>query len=546
MGSSRKSQLYWDCSAACVRNVCQKILSLIHELYCARAGAEGSRSHLRALVSLYYGRFVWFSSGTTCHQTFRIVARKGAFCRGKTKPMERRDKPLGDSREPRNRQHGEAGSRLREILCANRESGKGGTYAVCSAHVAVIEAAVQQSLQDGSILHVESTSSQVNQFGGYSGSTPNQFAHFIRSAGERAGLPQERILLGGDHLGPFPWRAEPSDSALGKACVLVQDCVVAGYQKIHLDASMACADDQGGGLPERLIAQRAALLCQAAERAFQQLPLGSPPPLYVIGSEVPAPGGESVAAQPPAVTTAEHANRTLQTFRDAFAGLGLSAAWERVIALVVQPGVDFGSNAIFDYDPAKAQSLSATLSGHAGIVFEAHSTDYQSPHALAHMVRDHFAILKVGPWLTFAYREALLALSSMERTLFGTKSEHQLSTVWEVLEQTMLRNPSLWRSYYHGSEDEVRRDLIYGFSDRCRYYWNQPAVQAEIARLLHNLAANPIPLTLVSQYLPLEYEATRAGALQAVPEQMIQHHIGRVLSVYAKACSAWTTDGRES
>jgi D-tagatose-1,6-bisphosphate aldolase subunit GatZ/KbaZ len=453
--------------------------------------------------------------------------------------MERTEKPLsGSRRSPENHQWGKAGARLREILCANREAGKGGTYAVCSAHVAVIEAAVRQSLQDGSILHVESTSSQVNQFGGYSGSTPSQFAHFIRSAAERAGLPSERILLGGDHLGPFPWRAEPSGSALGKACELVQDCVAAGYQKIHLDASMPCADDPSSNLPERLIAERAALLCQAAEKAFQKLPPGSPPLTYVIGSEVPPPGGESVDEHPPAVTTAEHANRTLQTFRDAFAGLGLSFAWEKVIALVVQPGVDFGSNAIFDYDPVKAQSLSAALSNHAGIVFEAHSTDYQSPQALARMIRDHFAILKVGPWLTFAYREALLALSSIERVLFGTKSDRQRSKVWVVLEDAMLRNPSPWKAYYHGSEGEVRRDLTYGFSDRCRYYWHEPAVQAEVSRLLHNLAAKSIPLTLVSQYLPPEYEAIRAGALEAVPEKMIQYHIRRVLSVYANACSA--------
>src|SRR6516162_10079001 len=277
--------------------------------------------------------------------------------------MEPTEKARSGSRRPPEDQPGEdAGARLRGILYANRESGKGGTYAVCSAHVAVVEAAVHQSLQDGSILHVESTSSQVNQFGGYSGSTPSQFAHFVRTAAERAGLPGERILLGGDHLGPFPWRAEPSGSALRKACELVEDCVAAGYQKIHLDASMPCADDAGSILPERLIAERAALLCQAAETAFQKLPPGSPPLTYVVGSEVPAPGGESVAAEAPAVTTAEHANRTLKAFRDAFAELGLSSAWEKVIALVVQPGVDFASNAIFDYDPVKAHSLSATLS----------------------------------------------------------------------------------------------------------------------------------------------------------------------------------------
>jgi len=426
---------------------------------------------------------------------------------------------------------------LRNVLRGNRQSGKGGIYAVCSAHLAVIEAAVQQSLEDGSVLPVESTSSQVNQFGGYTGLTPSQFARFVHSAASSAGLPVERVLLGGDHLGPFPWRHEASVSALRKACTLVHDCVVAGYQKIHLDASMPCGDDEKGSLTERTVAERAAILCQAAVEAHRELPSGSPQLVYVIGTEVPAPGGESVDAHSPAVTKTEDVHRTLEAFRLAFAERGLSSAWERVIALVVQPGVDFGSDAIFHYDHAKAQSLSAALSKHPGIVFEAHSTDYQSPQALARMVEDHFAILKVGPWLTFAFREAVLALSAIERELFTTMSKHQISHVREALEAAMLRDPAHWRSYYRGDEDEVRRDLIYSYSDRCRYYWNQPAVQEELARLFGNLGEKPIPLTLVSQYLPLEYEAIRTGELQGVPERMIRYHIRRVVRVYADACS---------
>jgi D-tagatose-1,6-bisphosphate aldolase subunit GatZ/KbaZ len=436
-----------------------------------------------------------------------------------------------------NLQREDSSTRLRELLRSNRLSGKGGIYAVCSAHPAVIEAAVQQSLQDGSVLLVESTSSQVNQFGGYTGLMPGDFAELVHSAAKSAGLSAERMLLGGDHIGPFPWRQEGSVSALSKARGLVRDCVLAGYQKIHLDASMPCADDEKGSLTERTVAGRAAILCQAAEEAYRELQSGSPELVYVIGTEVPAPGGESVDAHSPVVTKAGDAHRTLETFRLAFGERGLSSAWERVIALVVQPGVDFGPNSVFDYDRAKAQSLSAALSKYPGIVFEAHSTDYQSPQALGRMVEDHFAILKVGPWLTFAYREAVWALSAIERELFITRSERQFSHVREALEAAMLHDPTQWRSYYHGDEDEVRRDLTYGYSDRCRYYWNQPAVQPEIARLFDNLGERPIPLNLVSQFLPLEYEAIRAGELQAVPVQMIQYHIRRVLRVYADACS---------
>jgi D-tagatose-1,6-bisphosphate aldolase subunit GatZ/KbaZ len=430
------------------------------------------------------------------------------------------------------------GARLQNVLHRNRESGKGGVYAVCSAHTQVIEAAIQQALEDGSVLHVESTSSQVNQFGGYTGQTPQSFSAWIREAAQRAGLPPEQVLLGGDHLGPFPWRSEAAHSALRKARELVRACVLSGYQKIHLDASMACADDGNTSLEEQTVADRAGVLCQAAESAYGELSPGSPRIVYVIGTEVPAPGGESQGAHAPQITTAEHMQRTLGIFQRAFSEQGLSSAWERVVALVVQPGVEFGSGLIFDYHRTKTRSLSAALSGYAGIVYEAHSTDYQSPKSLKQMVGDHFAILKVGPWLTFAYREAVLALAAIEHELLKTKSGIRLSQVREALEQAMLSNPVHWRSYYRGEEEETRRELIYSYSDRCRYYWNEPSVQKEIAQLFENLAVQPIPPTLVSQFLPLEYEAIREGRLEATWEMIVRDHIQRVLRIYSGACAA--------
>ena len=430
----------------------------------------------------------------------------------------------------------DAVTRLQEILRTNRGSGRGGTYAVCSSHPAVIEAALQQSLADGSLRHIESTSSQVNQFGGYTSSTPSQFAQWIDSKAKKIGLPANRILLGGDHLGPFPWRNEGSATAMEKACRLVGDCIAAGYRKIHLDTSMGCADDPKPAISEKMIASRAARLCHAAEEAYRELPSDSHQPVYVIGTEVPTPGGETQDTGAPVVTRADDVHRTFEVFRHAFVELGLDATWERVIALVGQPGVEFGSNSIFEYDRAKAAPLSAALQSHPGIVYEAHSSDYQTQQALTYMVEDHFAILKVGPWLTFAYREAVLALSAVERELDQNTSGRRNSAVREALEQAMLQDPTHWRAYYQGEDQELRRDRVYAYSDRCRYYWHHPGVQEEITRLIDNLSTRPIPLTLLSQFLPLEYQAIRAGALKGAPEQLIQYHIRNVLAVYANAC----------
>ncbi len=430
---------------------------------------------------------------------------------------------------------------LQDIVNRNRVSGKGGVYAVCSAYPWVIDAAVHQAIEDDSVLNVESTSSQVNQMGGYTGQTPAQFADFVHSAAQRMGLPRDRILLGGDHLGPFPWRATASDRAMRKACDLVRACVLAGYGKIHLDASMACADD-AKVLPERIVAQRAALLCEAAEKELKKVPQSATPPLYVIGTEVPAPGGESASGEPPVVTTVESLHQTLQIFQQAFERKGLSAAWQRVVGVVVQPGVEFGNDFVIEYDRSRARSLSAELPRSPALVYEAHSTDYQSPSALAQMVEDHFAILKVGPWLTFAFREAVFALSLIEREVLAGRKSLKLSQVREVLDRAMVRKPVYWRSYYRGNESQLRLARSFSYSDRCRYYWHEPAVQAEIECLLDNLKSHSFPLTIVSQFLPQEYEAIRAGEIEQRPEAIIRYHIKLVLRIYAMACGIGTYD----
>jgi D-tagatose-1,6-bisphosphate aldolase subunit GatZ/KbaZ len=431
-----------------------------------------------------------------------------------------------------------ATAQLQEIIRRNRSGDKVGAYAVCSGHPSVIAAAVQQAVTDHSLLLVESTSSQVNQSGGYTGQNPSQFAEFVLNTAQRVGLPEDRVLLGGDHLGPYPWRDQAAENAMRNACDLVRACVFAGYKKIHLDASMACADDEPNGPDAETIAQRAAVLCRVAETTFAELPPGSSPLVYVIGTEVPAPGGELKAETAFTISSANEVQRTLELFRGAFAKQSVSSAWERVIGMVVQPGVEFGENVVFDYDRAQAQALSAALPDQPALVFEAHSTDYQKPSALAEMVEDHFAILKVGPWLTFAFREAVFALSGIEREWLGLRRGIQLSQIRDALDAAMLRNPTYWRSYYHGNDDEMHLARMYSYSDRCRYYWGDPTVQQELARLHANLDTSTLPPMLVSQYLPLEYAAIRSGALRARVEDMIQEHIRAVLRIYAAACKS--------
>ena len=426
---------------------------------------------------------------------------------------------------------------LTRILAANRRGERRGVTSVCSANPFVLVAGAARAARRASLLCIESTASQVNQEGGYTGMTPAGFAAGVRASAAAAGARGDQLVLGGDHLGPFPWRDLPAADAMAHADTLVRDCVLAGYEKMHLDASMSCADDPGGSgaaLDEKTATARTVELCLAAEEASAQA--GRAAPVYVIGTEVPAPGGERAGDAGPQVTSGDAVTRTLESARDAFVAAGLGDAWERIVAVVAQPGVEFGDDAVVAYDPVAAAGLTAGVRGTWPVVLEAHSTDYQRPGALAGLVRDGFAILKVGPWLTFALREALFALEAIERELLGRRPGVALSGLRENLESAMLAEPRHWAAYYDPGDEHLRTRLAFSYSDRCRYYWAQPAVAAAVASLLRNLAGADIPLELLGQHLPREYAAVRAGLLVPEPAALIRAHITGVLDLYGDAC----------
>ena len=412
----------------------------------------------------------------------------------------------------------------------------GGITAVCSSHRSVLEAAIEQAAADGDVLLVEATANQVNQFGGYTGMRPAEFVTLVQSLAAAAEFPLEKVLVGGDHLGPHPWRKKPAAQAMNFATEFVRECVAAGFCKIHLDTGLACADDPGSHLPMEITAERAAVLCQAAEAAADRQPVSRPRPLYVIGAEVPPPGG---ALEDPAylkVTTDVEVARTIAVTERYFLSVGLEAAWERVMAIVVQPGVEFGDTRVARYQSEKAAALSVSHATLPGIMtYEIHATDYQPPKALTQMVRDHFPLLKAGPCLTNAYRETLFALSHIETDWLTGKHGVRLSGLREVLESVMLSHPEHWRSYYRGSAADLNFLRHYSYRDRIRYYWNLPPVNQAVEQLLVNLE-RPIPLMLLSQYFPDLYPTIQSGELLPVPRSLIRQRIRSALAPYSAAC----------
>ena len=428
-------------------------------------------------------------------------------------------------------------SYLDKIVREQKNNKAVGITSICSANPQVLEASLRYAHNTGNVILVESTCNQVNQFGGYTGMTPAVFAAYISDLAERIGFPNQRILIGGDHLGPSVWRKETATSAMEKSRVLVRDYINAGYQKIHIDTSMCLGDDpQGQPLDPQKIAVRTADLIAISESTFSQLGHQTNYIRYIIGTEVPPPGGIQGREETALPTKPQTVRETIKLTRNALDQHGLGSVWERIIAIVVQPGVEYGNQKIIDYNPEAAAGLKSLIESINGMVYEAHSTDYQTRSALQHLVEDHYAILKVGPALTFAYREAIYALTLIEEELSVNHRDWQLSNIINTLEEVMLDNPEYWQEYYLGTEQMKKSSRHYSFSDRIRYYWPEKRVQKSLNRLSNNLQNAEIPLSLLSQYLPDQFHNIRLGKLDNKPKSIIHDSISRVLLDYDFAC----------
>ncbi|WP_159565714.1 tagatose-bisphosphate aldolase subunit GatZ [Budvicia diplopodorum] len=420
---------------------------------------------------------------------------------------------------------------MKSIIAEHKQGKNVGICSVCSAHPIVIEAALRFDLDSNKKVLIEATSNQVNQFGGYTGMKPIDFREFVYAIAEKVGFPRSRLILGGDHLGPNCWQDESAEQAMSKSEVLIAEYVKAGFTKIHLDASMPCKGDPVPLAPST-VAERAARLCAVAERVAtdEQKSLLS----YVIGTEVPVPGGESHEIGSVHVTLPQDAHQTIVTHEAAFRAKGLDSALSRVIAMVVQPGVEFDHSNVIHYQPEKARALSEFIE-QTDLVYEAHSTDYQTADAFSQLVRDHFAILKVGPALTFALREAIFGLSMIEKELVIAEKQ---SRVIDVIDTVMQDQPEYWKKYYHQVHSKSMIDIHFSLSDRMRYYWPQERINAAVTRLMENLKEVTIPLGMLSQYFPQQFQRILTKRCSADPMSLVIDKIQDVLRAYAYGCDA--------
>lgn len=427
---------------------------------------------------------------------------------------------------------------LQKMIELQKQHKAVGIYSACTANRQVLTACMKRALETHTILLIEATANQVDQYGGYTGMKPADFMEFVKELSAETGLPMDRIVLGGDHLGPLTFTQYPEEKAMKEAQELVRQYVLAGFTKIHLDTSMKVAsDDPNVRLSDEVISARGAFLAQTAEEAYAERLKNHPDslhPVYIIGSEVPIPGGSQAARDSGVqVTKVSDFQATVAAFEKAYASRDLTDAWKHVIAVVVQPGVEEKDAGCTEYDREKAKDLMASIQAYPSLVFEGHSTDYQTKIKLRELVEDGVGILKVGPGLTFAFREGVFALAYAEKEAYKDQPEKQ-SHLIETLDAAMLKEPKYWQKHYHGTPAEIALKRAYSFSDRCRYYWPQPEVQKALSILLKNFE-NGVPLNLLSQFMPIQYTKVREGNLANTAEALIEDRISNTVDEYLYA-----------
>lgn len=370
---------------------------------------------------------------------------------------------------------------IAHVIAANRAGRRAAIPSVCSAHADVLAASLGLARQLGRPLVIEATSNQVNQEGGYTGLAPTDFAGLVHRLADEAGLDRAAVVLGGDHLGPQAWRHLPPDEAMARAGVMVRAYAEAGYTKLHLDCAEGCAGEPAQ-LTDAETVPRAAILARAAAEM-----VGADALTFVVGTEVPPPGGARPGDHGIVPTTPAAARATLDAHVAAFAGL-------RIGGLVVQPGLEFGAMDVHALPMDRDPGLRTAVSHHEGVVLEAHSTDYQAPEVFPRLADLGFAFQKIGPALTFAWREAAYALDHL--AWVAGWGQGRLAATMEGL---MLADPSQWRRHLSEEAGDLRVQRHFAYADRIRYYWPRPEAQAALGDMRAALQGRTLADPLLRQ-----------------------------------------------
>ena len=400
-----------------------------------------------------------------------------------------------------------------------------GFYGIHSTHPLVLRAAMRQALGDGNVLLVEFDGPQR---GKNSIKRPGDYTLFLNKLACDNGFPPERLVIGSGQMRVNSRQVlQEEQSRLQfheKAVAWVVECVNAGFEKIYLESGELTESGQ--------IAALQADLCRAAENAFERAGTGKGQPYYVLGTLFTA-ADENKQLKPEEIV--DSVTAIWKAGKKAFQAAGLEDAWQRVIALAVQPEMGYTDYEVKPYQSETALGLKQLSEKYGRFVYEVPSADYQPSLSVERLHADRFAILGIGPELTFTMREALFSLAMLENEWMIGKPGARLSNLIVELDKAMQLDPQGWRDVYKGNGFEQLLARKYSCRDLSRNYWQERDVEAAVEQLMKNLVQNPPPLPILRQFFAGGYELAGDTLGGNWPEELLIRKIQNVIEPYINA-----------
>ena len=354
-------------------------------------------------------------------------------------------------------------------------------FAACPNSEAVLKAALLAAKRADAPIKFAATLNQVDLDGGYTEWSQERFVQRAFGFAQEVGY-EGPVVIALDHGGPYlkdlhriqNW---PFERAMAAVKESLSACLQAGYDLLHIDATVDPAFGGRASVPMEVVVDRTVELIEHVEyvRTERQLP----PVSYEVGTEE-VEGG---------MTEPEDFRRFLELLKDQLLRHNLRDVWPCFI--VGRVGTDLHTSTFSPNIAMKLAEIAATY----GSVIKGHYTDYVVN--LEAYSASGVGGANVGPEFSDAEYSGLINLVEMEEKLASEGKVASLSNLNRVLKDAVVASRR-WEKWLRG--DELERSFDEISTERqswlvrtgCRYIWTEDRVVKARKKLYRNLSGSGV------------------------------------------------------
>ncbi len=352
---------------------------------------------------------------------------------------------------------------------------------VCPNSYSVLKSAIRCAKKFYAPLMFTATLNQVDLDGGYTGWTQEDFVSIVKEESARIGFEGPTVIAL-DHGGP--WLKDKHvlenyglDETVGEVKKSLAACLEAGYDLLHIDATVDKTLPKGENIRIETVVQRTTDLIEHVEdrRRKENLPRIS----YEVGTEEVHGGLADVGAF----------ERFLLLLKSELKKRNLGDVWPCFV--VGKMGTDLHTT---EFDPEMAKKL-VRITSRYGSFIKGHYTDFVTN--LREYPKAGVGGANVGPEFSQAEFDSLEGLDRIEEKLIVQGKTAESSRFGKVLESCIV-DSGRWKKWLlQGERDKTFNELSperqrWLLQTGSRYVWAQKSVVEARMMLYENLAKNGI------------------------------------------------------